>query len=190
MRWNALFDDLEAQLAEAEVLGRESEVSERARAELASIGMADRLRGSLGRSVGVHLVSGTDFLGTLSHAGAESLVIDEAAHQILIPYAAVSHYRGIGRYAVAEPSAVRRRLGLANALRSLARDRAPLTVLLAAGTAGEVRISGVIDRVGRDFLDLAVTPPGEARRASNVMDVATVPFGSLLALRSMRPGEL
>ena len=45
MRWNALFDDLEAQLAEAEVLGRESEVSERARAELASIGMADRLRG-------------------------------------------------------------------------------------------------------------------------------------------------
>lgn len=190
MRWDALFEDLEAQIAEAAVLGRESEVSERSRADMASIGMADRLRGSRGRSVGVHLVSGTDFMGTLSHAGAESLVIDEDAHQVLIPYAAVSHYTGMGRHAVGEPSAVRRKLGLANALRSLARDRVPLTVLLARGGAGEVRISGVIDRVGRDFLDLAVTPPGEARRASNVVDVATVPFGSLLALRSMRSGEL
>jgi hypothetical protein len=91
---------------------------------------------------------------------------------------------------VGESSAVRRKLGLANALRSLARDRAALTVLLARGTAGEARIPGVIDRVGRDFFDLAITPPGEARRASNVMDVATIPFGSLAALRSARPGEI
>jgi hypothetical protein len=190
MRWNALFDDLEAQMAEADVLGRESEVSERARADTAAIGLADRVRGSLGRRVGVHLVSGSVFMGTLSHAGAESLVIDEAAHQVLVPYAAVSHYVGIGRTAVGESSAVRRKLGLGNALRSLARDRAALTVLLAGGTAGEARIPGVIDRVGRDFFDLAITPPGEARRASNVMDVATIPFGSLAALRSARPGEI
>jgi hypothetical protein len=190
MRWNALFEDLEAQIAEAEVLGRESEVSERSRADTASIDLADRLRGSLGRHIGVHLVSGSAFTGTLSHTGAESLVLDEAAHQVLIPYAAVSRYVGMGRLAVGEPSAVRRKLGLASVLRSLARDRAGLTVLMAKGAAGEVRIPGVIDRVGRDFFDLAITPPGEARRARNVMDVATIPFGSLGALRSMRPGEL
>lgn len=187
MRWNALFEDLEAQIAEADVLNRESEVAERSRAELASVELAERLRGSLGRRIGVHLASGTVFAGILSHAGAESLVIDEPGHQVLIPYTAVGHYVGIGRFAVGESSVVRRKLGLASALRILARDRAGLTVVMAAGDA---RITGVIDRVGRDFFDLAMTHEGEARRASGVTDVATVPFRALGALRSLRGGEL
>lgn len=187
MRWNALFEDLEAQIAEAQVLNRESEVAERARAELATVELAERLRGSVGRRVGVHLASGTAFAGTLSHAGAESLILDEPAHQVLVPYTAVGHYVGIGRLAVAETSVVRRKLGLASALRILSRDRAPLTVVMAAGDG---RITGVIDRVGRDFFDLAMTHEGEARRASGVTDVATVPFRALGALRSMRGGEL
>lgn len=190
MRWTALFEDMEAQLVEAETLALESEVSERSRADVGSVGLADRLRGSLGGPIAVHLVSGSTFTGTLSHVGAESLVLDEVAHQVLVPLAAVSHYGGIGRVAVCESSAVRSKVGLASALRGLARDRAPLTVLLAKGDAGEQRLSGVIDRVGRDFIDLAVTPLGEARRASGILDVATVPFGALRALRSMRSGEL
>lgn len=187
MRWNALFDDLEAQIAEAEVLNRDSEVAERSRAELASVELAERLRGSIGRRIGVHLASGTAFSGMLSHAGAECLVLDEPAHQVLVPYTAVAHYMGIGRLAVGEASVVRRKLGLASALRILSRDRAALTVVMAAG---DVRITGVIDRVGRDFFDLAMTCGGEARRSSGVTDVATVPFRALGALRSMRGGEL
>ena len=74
-----------------------------------------------------------------------------------------------------EASAVRRKVGLANALRGLARDRAGLTVLMAGGSP-EVRISGVIDSVGRDFFDLAMRLPGEPRRAGHVADVATIPF--------------
>lgn len=190
MRWNALFEDMEAQLAEAETLAFESEVSERSRADVALVGLSDRLRGTLGGTIGVHLVSGSSFTGTLSHVGAESLVVDEPAHQVLVPFAAVSHYSGIGRIAVGEPSAVRTKVGLAGALRGLARDREPLAVLVAKGESGEQRIPGVIDRVGRDFIDLAVTPPGEARRASGILDVATVPFGALRALRSMRSSEL
>lgn len=187
MRWNALFEDMEAQLAEAETLAFESEVSDRSRADTALVGLSDRLRGTLGGTIRVHLVSGSTFTGTLSHVGAEGLVVDELSHQVLVPLAAVSHYSGIGRVAVGEPSAVRTKLGLAGALRGLARDRAPLTVLL-ANESGEQRIPGVIDRVGRDFIDLAVTPPGEARRASGILDVATVPFGALRALRSMPSG--
>lgn len=189
MRWNALFQDLEQQLAEAGVLGLESEIAERSRADTAAIALDDRLRGSLGCHIGVHLNSGPVFAGILSHAGSESLVIDEAAHQVLIPYAAVGHYTGLGRFAVAETSPVRRRLGLASALRGLARDRAELTVLL-AGRSPDMQLPGVIDRVGRDFFDLAMTWPGEARRAGRVADVATVPFRSLGALRSRRSGEV
>jgi hypothetical protein len=49
---------------------------------------------------------------------------------------------------------------------------------------------GVIDRVGTDHFDLAVTMPGEVRRSGNVVSVATVPFQSLAALRSLRGQDL
>ena len=101
----------------------------------------------------------------------------------------MAHYTGLGRFAVGEASPVRRKLGLACALRGLARDRAELTVLVARPSR-DVQLHGVIDRVGRDFFDLALTLPGEARRAGRVADVATVPFQALDALRSRRGGGL
>lgn len=189
MRWEALFDDMEAQLASADRLELEAEIGERSRADVAGVELADRLRGSLGLRVGVHLASGALFDGVLSHVGGESLVLSDPYQQVLIPYAAVSRYQGLGRLAVAEPSSVRRKLGLASALRGLARDRADLLVSLIGGAEGMSGLSGVIDRVGRDYFDLAVTRPGEARRAANVSQIATVPFSSLGALKSLRGAE-
>ena len=47
----------------------------------------------------------------------------------------------------------------------------------------------MIDRVGRDYLDLAVTGEGEDRRAANVRQLATIPFAALAGIRSARtPG--
>ncbi|MDI3279739.1 hypothetical protein QK292_19565, partial [Arthrobacter sp. AL08] len=83
-RWDALFSDMEAQFAEGERLGLDAEISERARAETASVALADRLRGSLESHVAVHLVCGRVFEGTLSHAGADALVLNEMRHQVLI----------------------------------------------------------------------------------------------------------
>lgn len=186
MRWDALFDDMEAQLASNGRLELESEIADRSRTEVAGVELADRLRGSLGLRVGVHLASGSVFDGTLSHVGSQSLVINDQQHQMLIPYAAVSRYQGLGRLAFAEQSSVRRRLGLASALRGLARDRSGLAVFFSRGTSVEATLNGVIDRVGRDYFDLAVTHPGESRRANNVSQVATVPFAALGALRSIR----
>lgn len=185
-----MFEDMEAQLASVERLELESEIAERSRADVAGVGLADRLRGTLGLRVAVHLGSGTVFEGTLSHVGAESLVLNDHRHQVLVPFAAVSHYQGMGRLAVAEPSAVRRKLGLASALRVLARDRADVAVILSGATQGMAGLSGVIDRVGQDYFDLAMTRPGEVRRAANVSQVASVPFSSLGALRSLRGAEL
>ena len=190
MRWDALFDDMEAQLASVDRLELEAEIAERSRADVAGVELADRLRGSLGLRVGVHLASGSVFDGTLGHVGAESLVLSDPHHQVLVPYAAVLRYQGLGRLAVTEPSSVRRKLGLASALRGLARDRTGLSVFLIGGVEGMAGLTGVIDRVGRDYFDLAVTRPGEARRAANVSQVATVPFASLGALRSLRGAEL
>ncbi|WP_331712766.1 hypothetical protein [Arthrobacter sp. U41] len=189
MRWDDLFSDLETQMAATERLDLDAEITERTRAEAAAVELADRLRGSLGLLIMVQLASGSTFEGTLSHAGSQALVLDESRHQVLVPYASAVRYRGLSRVAVPEPSRVRQRLGLASALRGLARDRASLGVLISGGSAGESTLHGVIDRVGRDYLDLAVTGEGEERRAANVRQLATIPFAALAGIKSARtPG--
>ncbi|MGM9472076.1 hypothetical protein ACS5PJ_08735 [Pseudarthrobacter sp. YS3] len=190
MRWDALFSDMEAQFAEGSTLEVEAEISERARIEASSVALADRLRGSVNSHVAVHLLCGRIFEGTLSHAAADALVLTEVRHQILIPYGAVARYTGLGRISLAEPSQVRRRIGLSSALRGLARDRSELVVTLRGGPEGDRGLSGVIDRVGSDFFDVALVSPGEARRASQVRQVATIPFESLGAIRSRTGTEL
>ena len=189
MRWDDLFADLEAQLAAGERTDLDVEVGERARVEAATVELADRLRGSVGLRIGVYLGSGTVYEGTLSHAGSQWLVLDEERHQLLIPYAAAVRYAGLSGLAVGAGAEVRQRLGLASALRGLARDRASVAVMVSRGAAGESALHGVIDRVGRDYLDLAVTGPGEERRPANVRAVTTIPFGALAGVRSARGAD-
>lgn len=188
MRWDALFQDMEAQLAAEQRLALESEVSERVRVELAGIVLADRLRAALDHGVTVLLSSGLRISGVLAHAGSEWIVLNEGPQQWLVPHSAVMSYQGLGRQAL-QDTAVRARMGLASALRGLGRDRSEITVHLAMGTPQERGLFGVIDRVGKDHFDLAVTG-GEARRYGNVSSVVTVPFASLAALRSLRGQEL
>jgi hypothetical protein len=175
MRWDSLFNDMESQFAEADRLSLDAEINERTRIDMVNVEFADRLRGALGCRLGVHLACGEVFHGTLSHAGADAMVLDEDHHQVLIPYAAALRYVGMGRWSQPEASPVRRAIGLAHSLRALARDRTELSVTLGNG-AGSVRMEGVIDRVGKDFIDLAVVAAGEARRSSQVSQVSTVPF--------------
>ena len=185
MRWDALFNDLESQFTEADRLALDAEINERARAEMVGLELADRLRGVLGCRLTVYLASGESFTGALMHAGGDALVLHEEQHQILIPYAAAARYVGLGRLSAAETSPVRKRLGLSHALRGMARDRSELSVLV-GDPSGSVRLAGVIDRVGKDYLDLAVLNPGEVRRSHQVSQVATIPFTALAAIRSLR----
>jgi hypothetical protein len=188
MRWDALFNDLETQFTEADRLALDTEINELARAEMVGLELADRLRGVLGCRLTVYLASGESFSGTLMHAGGDALVLGEEQHQILIPYAAAARYVGLGRVSATETSSVRRKLGLSHALRSMARDRAELSVLVGSAS-GAVRLAGVIDRVGKDYFDLAVLNPGEARRSHQVSQVATIPFTALAAIKSLRTAE-
>ena len=184
MRWDALFADMEAQLAARQRLELEAEIAERALVDSAGVQLADRLRGSLGLSIRVHLSSGRAFEGVLTHAGSEALVLDEPQHQVLIPYAAAAYYGGLSRVAVSEPSTVRRRLGLGSALRGLARNRARVTIFAGHGRA-DSGLHGIIDTVGRDFLDLAVTRDGGERPPANARQVIAIPFGALAGIRSV-----
>ncbi|MHC6592491.1 hypothetical protein [Arthrobacter sp. C152] len=189
MRWDALFNDVESQFAEADRLALDAEINDRTRAELVNFPLEDRLRAALGYRIGVYLGCGESVQGEVAHVGADALLLNDEHHQqVLVPFASASRYVGLGRHVRAEASTVRRAIGLAHSLRCLARDRADVSVMLGGG-AGE-RLSGVIDRVGKDYLDLATVSPGEARRGRNVGQVSTIPFTSLAMVRSQRQGEL
>ncbi|MBT2566535.1 hypothetical protein J7I84_08525 [Arthrobacter sp. ISL-85] len=189
MRWDALFNDMESQIAEADRLTLDSEVSERTRAEMVGLRVEDRLRAAVGYRIGVHLLCGDSAQGELTHVGADALVLDEDQHQVLIPYAAAARYVGLGRHARTENSSVRRSIGLAHSLRALARDRTEVSVTMGGGAGtGTVRLAGVIDRVGGDYIDLAAVIPGEARRTQSVGQVSAIPFTALAMLRSHKAG--
>lgn len=183
MRWDSLFEDLEAQFSAERALARESEISERVRVEVAGLELADRLRGVAGAEIALVLNTGVSLQGTLGHVGGGWFVLVDGGRQWLIPCASVTHYDGLGRLAQKPTSHVQSSLGLASALRGLSRDRAQVTVVLSAGPRTDLRLHGVIDRVGRDHFDFADTR-GEVRRGSAVAAVKTIPFTSLAAVCS------
>ena len=179
MRWERLFADLEAQYdaaADADFIG---EVADRSRREIALIPLADRFRSTEGMAqVGV---AGSDPVeGIVAGCGPDwVLLAGDSGGETLVPLGAVMWVRGLAPQAEAEASVLATRLGLAFALRGLARDRAEVTVTTRTGE----RLSGTIDRVGADFVDLAEHPPGEPRRAGAVRSTRAIPFDALGALR-------
>ncbi|MDR6988993.1 hypothetical protein J2Y66_003501 [Paenarthrobacter nitroguajacolicus] len=185
MRWDSLFDDLEAQFSAERALEVETEITERARVELAAIELGDRLRGAAGADIKVFLTDGSIIHGLLRHAGGDWLALSEGSREYLVPLAAVLSFQGLGRLALKPAVRMRLPLGIASALRALSRDRSELEVHLNAQTGQGYKLQGVIDRVGRDHFDLAVVPHGEVRRERNVASVMTIPFTALVALCSL-----
>lgn len=194
MRWDHLFDDLAGQLehelaAEEADLEREEErlrlgrlpLRERlatlraAGAELARIAYRDRHHDAHA----LRLVTvGRDWMaGDLERDGV-------AIEQAIVPFWAVDALHLTVEQAERsleqsrEPSELAARLGIAFLLRDLCRRRVPVTV-----HTGVAVISGTIDRVGRDHLDLAAHDRDQPRRTATVQGVRVVPFDQLLLVR-------
>ncbi len=173
------------QLATAGQLHLDSEISDRARMEQAAVKLADRLRGQLGGTLKVRVSAHEDFEGRLVHVGSEWLVLESGSQSMLIPFSSAAVIHGLGRSTSATQSFSDSRLKLTSALRVLSRDRAPLSVHL-TGTDREGAVNGIIDRVGSDFIEVAVVPSGEYRRARNVVEMVAVPLHAVRAVVSQR----
>lgn len=182
MRWQGLFDDLEAQFEAAQAAELAGEVAERTRLELARVRLADRLRAAAGQPLAVALPGAGTVRGTLLDAGTDWLLLEETGQrEVLVPLAAVLGVTGVGlRVAVPDDGPVARRLDLRWALRGLARSRTGLALVLRDGAL----VTGTLDRVGADHLDLAEHGPGEVRRAGAVRQVRLVPLAALALVRS------
>jgi hypothetical protein len=182
MRWDALFDDLEAQAQSLQRAERAVEVDERARIEVATLRLVDRLRAGVGMPVRLRCAGSLALDGLLRRVGPDWLLLDEGTgREALVPLAAVQGITGLSRLSTVPESVpvVESRLTLRHVLRGVARDRSPVRVWRVDASV----LDATVDRVGADFVEIALHAAGEARRRGDVRDVALVPFAALSAVR-------
>ncbi len=178
MRWDRLFEDLEAAGEAERRAAFEAEVAERTRAERAALTVADRLRASRGREVGLRLTGGESISGRVEQVGATWIALDSAG-PVLVPLAAVAAVSGLATTGAGDAGPPALQVPLTVVLRRIARDRSAVRLQLRGGAV----IEGTLDRVGADHVDVAEHPTGEPRRAAAVRGVVTVGLGAVLTLR-------
>jgi hypothetical protein len=210
VRWDNLFDDLEGQL-EQELNAEEVDLRvEEERLRLGRLSLRNRLTSIAGpdarggaRGVapgGAQLLQvvllagetitvrptafGRDWLAADLIAAAAPLAVP-AGIQCVLPLAAIAgvilNSSQVEASLGAESESAARvveRIGLPFVLRDLCRRRTSLELLTATGT-----LSGTIDRVGRDHIDLAVHAPGTLRRPRDVAHVRIVPLAHIHLVR-------
>lgn len=181
MRWDELFRDLEAQLEAAGNAEHAAEVADRTRREGATLALVDRARGAVGGQVSAQVLGAGPVDGVLREVGVQWLLVEEAGgREALLALPAVVSLTGLTARSAAPGAGGRvfARLGMGSALRGISRDRAGVAVWLVDGST----VTGTIDRVGADFVEISAHGPGEPRR--RVTAVRTVPFAALSLVRS------
>ncbi len=181
MRWESLFADLEARFEQGEAREREAEVADRTRRERALVPLHARLLASRGLGpVSIGLASGA-VTGTIIEVGPDWLLVEESPHRsVLVAALAVRHLTGLVPRAQ-EPSVVGKRFTLGSALRALSRYRAVVEVVDVDGRP----VTGTIDAVGADFIEMAEHAADQPRRARNVTRSRVVPFVALASVRRL-----
>jgi hypothetical protein len=180
MRWTYLFADLESQAAGLAGAERQGEVAERTRIETGRLTLIGRLRGAVGHPLALRCAGVGPCNGTLDRVGKDwVLVVESTGTETLVPLPSLLGVGGLGRHC-APPAGERSvELGLRSVLRGVARDRAPIRVVLGDGTP----VDGTLDRVGADYVEVAEHPPAEPRRPGSVHAVRTVPIAAVGVVR-------
>jgi hypothetical protein len=193
VRWEQLFAELEArfdELADAQMM---AELADRQRLAAGSVGMVQRFAGAVGATLRIRTQDGPVVGGQLREVGPDWLLLgQQGPGELLVALRAVTGVEGLAATTGPPLSALAMRMDLRLALRGLARDRSPVLVTVAgAGGSPEGRssdLSGTIDRVGADFVELAQHAVWEPRRAMSVRSVALVPLAAIITVRSMPAG--
>lgn len=181
MDWNELLADLESRFdadRRADIAAQSADLAE---AERAQVLLVDRLRGAVGRPVMLGTCGGRTLSGRVARVGEGFLLLEEGdGLQAIVPLGAVATAGPLPGPAPA--GRTRRRAGLADALRGLARSGARVRVLLVGS-----ELTGRVVRVGRDHVDVLVdgAPESALRTAARAPQGAvSVALGAVEAVRS------
>jgi hypothetical protein len=181
-RWAALEADLAGRAATAEAGERAADAAELTRAGLRQITLVDRLRHHVGRPAALTVRGAGVVRGRLRAVGADVVELDapSPADEVVVPVASLLVVDGLGADA-SSPRAVSKvdaRLGLAHVLRRVARDRTRVRMVLVDGSS----LSGTIDVVAADHLELAEHPLEVPRRRNEVRAHLLVPVAAVGAV--------
>lgn len=202
MRWDLLFDDLEARIDQEQRDEERALALEEERLRLGRLTLRDRLvalaRGPVDEAAGTvrlelrggevvdlrPLSFGRDWMNAaIVGGGAEAVRAHRAPErQCIVPLAAIVAV--LPTRAQLEPSVapsaesstrLAERIGMPFVLRDLCRRRTPVRL-----TTDDGRVDGTLDRVARDHLDIAVHEAGTARRESEVRGYRIIPLDRLI----------
>jgi hypothetical protein len=185
MRWERLFTDMEAQLEASARLGLDDDIAERTQRERKTVHLVGRMRLERGAWLDVRVGGAGAFRAVLCDVGPDwVLLADEAGAELLVPFGALLAVHGLGPRAAVNPTGLDQRMlmsmALPFALEAISRERSFVVATVADGST----YTGMIDRVGADFLDLTTRIPGEHRAAYQQRGVA-IPFGQLSLVRRL-----
>lgn len=184
MRWEGVFEDLEARWDDLRWQQTRSEAAELTRGEWAALSFADRLRGAVGETVRLHAVWGQAWTLRLRVVGDGWCGgSDVGGSSLLLPFDSLAGCEAGLAAAAKAPGRASGRVSLAQALRGLARARAVVTIV---GRHGATVAEGTVDRVGADHVDVARHARDEARRGAQVRGTLVVPFTALGAVSASR----
>jgi hypothetical protein len=138
--------------------------------------LLNRLRSNLGREVSLVLTGAGPVSGRIERVGVDWALLS-GPQDVLVVMAAVASVADLPRESVSPSAvgAVASRLTFASALRAIAVDRSRVTMVLTDGTS----VAGTPDRVGADFVDVAVHPDDVAPRATAVTKRTTVAYRAI-----------
>lgn len=193
MRWEQLFNDLESrfdQEADAQLL---AESADRQRVAAGALLFTSRLVGAVGRPVRLRLTTGAPATGALRSVGPDWVLLAERpGREALVNLAAVTAVEGVVHATGAPLQGIALRLDLRHMLRGIVRDRSPVSLLIPGSASGTERtgseITGTLDRVGADFVEMAVHAAWEPRRAASVRSVLAFPLRAVVTVRAMPLG--
>ncbi|MBW3068888.1 MULTISPECIES: Fis family transcriptional regulator [unclassified Actinomyces] len=147
MNWDSLLADLESRFDAERRADLAAEAAELAEAEVASLRLADRLHGAVGRTVHLRTRGGTSVDGVVSRAEEAFVLLTESeGMQSLVPLHAIALATPLPGPA---PAPAGRRPTIQAVLRRLARAGARVRVVFAAG-----EFTGRLARVGADYIDV------------------------------------
>lgn len=196
MRWDRLFAELEDRFDQLADEQAAAERADRERVAIGAVTAVERLSGALGHQLRLGLAGGAVVAGRLRAVGPDWLLLVEGQERdCILPWRSVTVVHGLTAATGPPPAGLDLRFDLRYALRGLARDRAAVQVGL-AGWAGAdtaaggapAELTGTIDRVGADFLEMALHAAWESRRRSAVRSVALVPLAAVLLVRATPSG--
>jgi hypothetical protein len=185
MRWDQLFESLNDRFDDLVAADAAAEAADRQRVAMGSVPLRDRLAGSVGLPIRLMTAASTvPVSGVLAAVGPDWLLLRGSRdQQLLVRTAAVVSVEGLTARSGPAMGVVAARLDLRFALRGLVRDRSPVSILVGGGSDG-TELTGTIDRVGADFVELARHAAWESRRAGTVTQVTLVPLAAVTVVRS------